>query len=86
MSASQLLPINQINAMPVQTIAGVVNGRPLVFFGGGDGMLYAFAVPSPSGHGGAPGLKKVWSYDCNPPGYRSRDGVPVPHSTDRTPQ
>lgn len=26
MSASQLLPINQINAMPVQTIAGVVNG------------------------------------------------------------
>ena len=64
-------------------IAGVVNGRTLVFFGGGDGILYAFELPSSSRDGGVQPLKKVWSYDCNPPGYRMRDGVPVPHSTDR---
>lgn len=63
--------------------AGVVNGRTLVFFGGGDGILYAFALPSSSRDGSVQLLKKVWSYDGNPPGYRMRDGVPVPHSTDR---
>jgi outer membrane protein assembly factor BamB len=63
--------------------AGVVDGRTLVFFGGGDGILYAFELPSLSRDGGVQTLKKVWSYDGNPPGYRMRDGVPVPHSTDR---
>jgi outer membrane protein assembly factor BamB len=24
-------------------------------------------------------LKKVWSYDCNPPEYRFRDGEPIPY-------
>lgn len=48
---------------------GVVNGKKLVFFGGGDGICYAFealtSVPSEAVH-----FKKVWSYDCNPPNYR----------------
>jgi outer membrane protein assembly factor BamB len=64
-------------------IAGMVDGRTLIFFGGGDGILYAFEMPSSSRDGGVQTLKKVWSYDCNPPGYRMRDGVPIPHSTDR---
>ena len=50
---------------------GVVAGRKLIFFGGGDGVCYAFealaqdaAVPS---DGDAPGkLKKVWQFDCDP--------------------
>lgn len=61
-------------------IAGEVNGRTLIFFGGGDGILNAFELPALS-RDGVQILKKVWSYDCNPPGYRMRDGVPVPHSS-----
>jgi outer membrane protein assembly factor BamB len=62
--------------------AGRVNGRTLIFFGGGDGILYAFEPPKASSPG-APVqiLKKVWSRDCNPADYRVRDGKPVPHST-----
>ena len=62
--------------------AGRVNGKTLIFFGGGDGILYAFEPPKPSSPG-APVqiLKKVWSRDCNPADYRVRDGKPVPHST-----
>ncbi len=57
---------------------GEVNGRALVFFGGGDGVCYAFealegAPPPPSPHvrgpeaAGPPAkLKKVWSFDCDP--------------------
>lgn len=56
---------------------GVVNGKKLVFFGGGDGLCYAFealtSAPEQPIH-----FKKVWSYDCNPPNYRDPlgDGQP----------
>ena len=56
---------------------GVVNGKKLVFFGGADGICYAFEalqeVPSQPVH-----FKKVWSYDCDPPKYRDPlgDGQP----------
>ena len=56
---------------------GVVNGKRLVFFGGGDGICYAFEalteVPGQPVH-----FKKVWSYDCVPPNYRDPlgDGKP----------
>jgi outer membrane protein assembly factor BamB len=57
---------------------GIVNGKKLVFFGGGDGWCYAFEalteVP-----GKTVDLKKVWQYDCNPPHYRLRDGKPIPY-------
>jgi outer membrane protein assembly factor BamB len=46
--------------------AGVVNGRQLVFFGGGNGICYAFD-PKPVKEGDTSYLKKVWWYDCNPP-------------------
>ncbi|MEI7910310.1 MAG: PQQ-binding-like beta-propeller repeat protein [Verrucomicrobiota bacterium] len=46
---------------------GTVNGRTLVAFGGGDGMLYAFealtAMPPP---GTVATLKRVWKYDPDP--------------------
>ncbi len=48
---------------------GVVNGKRLVFFGGGDGLCYAFealtTVPNEPVK-----FKKVWSFDCDPPNYR----------------
>ncbi len=56
---------------------GVVNGKKLVFFGGADGVCYAFealaSVPEKPVH-----FAKVWSYDCNPPNFRDPlgDGKP----------
>lgn len=57
---------------------GRVGGRELVFFGGGDGICYAFEAlervpPQP-----VPWVK-AWSYDCNPPHYRYRNGKPIPY-------
>ena len=57
---------------------GRVNGKTLIFFGGGDGVLYAFAPPKPGPT--VKTLELVWSYDCNPAGYRMRNGNPVPYS------
>jgi outer membrane protein assembly factor BamB len=50
---------------------GEVKGRPLVFFGGGDGVVYAFepfdGSPGAAGSGAAPApLKAVWRFDCDP--------------------
>ena len=57
---------------------GTVGGKPLVFFGGGDGLCYAFEAIAKAGD--APQtLKKVWSYDCNPPHFRLRDGKVIPY-------
>jgi outer membrane protein assembly factor BamB len=57
---------------------GLVAGRPLVFFGGGDGVCYAFEAVSKVEHEPYH-LTKVWSYDCNPPRFRFRDGKPIPY-------
>lgn len=55
---------------------GLVSGRPLVFHGGGDGVCYAFEaldrVPREPVK-----LRKVWSFDCNPPEYRFPGGKPA---------
>jgi outer membrane protein assembly factor BamB len=48
---------------------GSVNGRPLVFFAGGDGIVYAFEPirddPPP---GKVETLKKLWQFDIDPAG------------------
>lgn len=59
---------------------GAVNGRKLVFFGGGDGWCYAFDAQPVTGDG-VPVLKVAWQADCNPPEYRSKDGQPIKYST-----
>jgi outer membrane protein assembly factor BamB len=57
----------------------VINGRPLVFFAGGNGVIYAFAAlpfPSPgetalqgqTGSESVLNLKKVWQFDFDPAG------------------
>ena len=65
---------------------GVVNGKRQVFFGGGDGVLYAFEPlterPRSPGTGSGtmyPGswLEKLWSFDCNPPEYKVINGRKV---------
>ncbi len=46
---------------------GEVNGRPLVFFGGGDAFCYAFEAPGATAREAKPmGLKRVWRFDCDP--------------------
>jgi len=46
---------------------GRVNGRPLVFFGGGDGVCYAFeALLSAPQTPTVQNLKSVWRFDCDP--------------------
>jgi len=47
---------------------GEVGGRPLVFFGGGDGLCYAFEAlaPPPAADGPPAALKEVWRFDCDP--------------------
>jgi outer membrane protein assembly factor BamB len=45
---------------------GNVNGQQQVYFGGGDGILYAFDA-KPVQDGDVTYLKKVWWFDCNPP-------------------
>jgi outer membrane protein assembly factor BamB len=55
---------------------GTVNGKKLVFFGGGDGWCYAFdAKPVKEAEGGF--LKTVWKFDCNPP-ERKKFKYPAP--------
>ena len=58
--------------------SGKVGDKILIFFGGGDGICYAFealaAAPDKPVH-----LKKVFSYDGNPPEYKFRDGKPIPY-------
>ncbi len=50
---------------------GVVNGRPLIFWGGGDGVCYAFEPPADwTDNREISTLKLVWSCDCNPPEYK----------------
>ncbi|MEW6236676.1 MAG: PQQ-binding-like beta-propeller repeat protein [Candidatus Omnitrophota bacterium] len=45
---------------------GEVNGRKLIFFGGGNGVVYAFeALDSMPPEGTVATLKKVWSFDCD---------------------
>ncbi len=56
--------------------SGTVNGKQLVFFGGGDGWCYAFDV-NPVKEGDSAFLKTVWKADCNPPEYKTKDGQPV---------
>ncbi len=46
---------------------GVINGRRLIFFGGGDGICYGFEALDPAIDYPAPQtLKRVWHFDCDP--------------------
>lgn len=55
---------------------GVVNGRKLVFYGGGDGWCYAFDT-KPVKEGDTDYLKTVWKYDANPPEYKVKNDKPI---------
>lgn len=55
---------------------GWVDDRELVFFGGGDGVCYAFdALATAANSSGS--LHKVWSYDCAAPYRLDEYGKPI---------
>ena len=58
--------------------SGEVGGKTLVFFGGGDGVCYAFEALKESSEK-IVSLKKVWSYDCNPDEYKYENGKEIPY-------
>ena len=57
-------------------LLGQMGHNTLVFYGGGDGVCYAFealhAAPSKPVF-----FHKIWSFDCNPPEYRYKDNKPI---------
>ncbi len=54
-----------------------VGGKTLIFFGGGDGVCYAFEAITEMPENPVY-LKKVWSYDCNPDEYKFENGKEIP--------
>jgi outer membrane protein assembly factor BamB len=60
---------------------GQIGNKAEIFFGGGDGVCYAFDALLPSQHRDQPLTKpgylhKIWSCDANPHEYRYQDGKP----------
>jgi len=60
--------------------AGLVNGKPTIIFGGGDGICYGLDPASAVG-GDRSVLKELWRHDCNPPEYRTKNGKPLKYAT-----
>lgn len=56
---------------------GLVNGKQQIYFGGGDGVLYAFDPKPVKGEEDVNFLKRIWWYDANPPEYKMKDGKPI---------
>jgi outer membrane protein assembly factor BamB len=49
--------------------AGTVNGQAAIFYGGGDGVVYAFAAITNAPTTGAVAiLRELWRFDCDPAG------------------
>jgi outer membrane protein assembly factor BamB len=60
--------------------AGVVNGKPIVIFGGGDGFCYGFDPnPGEVGPDGVATLTERWRCNCNPPDHLLKNGQPIPY-------
>ena len=55
---------------------GMVNGKPQVYFGGGEGVLYAFD-PKPVKEDDSNYIKKIWWFDAVPPEYKVKNGKPI---------
>jgi len=56
--------------------AGEVNGKWQIYYGGDDGVLYAFDS-KPVKEGDINVLKTAWKFDCVPPEYKVKDGKPI---------
>jgi outer membrane protein assembly factor BamB len=55
--------------------------QPMIVWGGGDGLCYAFDPTPVPDKDGTPVLKELFRYDANPPEYRMKDGQPIKYAT-----
>lgn len=60
---------------------GRANSGEMIIFGGGDGICYGFDTQTVEDDAGFNLLKELWRFDCNPPHYRVKDGVPIKYAT-----
>jgi outer membrane protein assembly factor BamB len=63
---------------------GKVGDEEQLIFGGGDGICYGFST-TPKEQNGVKVLPELWRHDCNPPGYREKDGKPLKYATKNGP-
>ena len=62
-------------------VVAEIEGRTLILFGAGDGVLYAMKpIEARAADDAVQTLEVAWRYDCCPRDYRERDGVPIPYS------
>jgi len=64
---------------------GKVQGKGMIFFGGGDGFCYGFSPEPKTNPEGFEELVEQWRFDGNPPHYRSVDGVPIRYTKRKGP-
>ena len=57
------------------------NGKPLVVWGGGDGLCYGFDLEPVKDKDGTPILKELFRYEANAPEYRKKNGEPLKYAT-----
>ncbi len=50
---------------------GEVNGKGMIFHGGGDGFIYAFDPEPQKGDDEIKPLKEIWRFDLNPPEHKT---------------
>lgn len=58
-----------------------VNDKDMIFWGGGDGIAYAFSPKTKQDEDGFDIFEEYWRFDCNPPGYREKDGKKIRYAT-----
>ena len=56
---------------------GQINDQSMVFFGGGDGVVYAFDPKPVPGADGLNELNEIWKYDAVPLKYKEKYGKPI---------
>ena len=65
---------------------GKIDRKPVVFFGAGDGFLYAFDPKPVTGQDGVVVLPELWRCDANPKEYRVKEeGEPIKYGSFRGP-
>ena len=61
---------------------GKIDGKDLLFWGGTDGFLYAYANETQQDEEGFDLFNPIWKIDCNEPHYRvDKEGRKIPYAT-----
>ena len=58
-----------------------VGGKEMIFWGGGDGWMYSFSPKTKKDEDDFDVFEEHWRFDCNPPGYREKNGEPIRYAT-----